>query len=362
MVCTIYLPTYYYEFVFNNCRNLHRSVQHKRLMKNTIEEGGDIYRTLLAYRNTPVYGMYTPSQLLMSRILRDEVPKTKEMLTPKIIDKKNYFAKMTEARGKTKTYYDLKTKERQDFHENDEIYYQEKPKSVWKRRKILEREDEHTHRILTDEGRILRRNNYFLKQREDGRELRFGDEELNFNNPNSNDMNPTDTDDATDNDNITGTDNITDRDDNDCEEYQQQTLRRIKRNTKYDHFSGSITLDDFVENQTPGQRFDVQVFIVIIDNALSALTKRMKAYHKITSVFEVFRQLKSLTSEEILEKSSSMVSAYEDDLENSLGGELVQFAELLKTDVATVIDSKKQEPLAETTLRRPSSWQNLFGN
>ncbi|KAH9639129.1 hypothetical protein HF086_018197 [Spodoptera exigua] len=71
----------------------------------------------------------------------------------------------------------------------------------------------------------------------------------------------------------------------------------------------------------------------------------MKAYHKITSVFEVFQQIKSLTTEEILEKSSRIVSPYEDDLENSRGGELVQFAELLKTDVTTVIDSKKQEPL-----------------
>lgn len=40
-----------------------------------------------------------------------------------------------------------------------------------------------------------------------------------------------------------------------------------------------------------------------------------------------------------------MVSAYANDLENSLGDELVQFAERLKTDIATVINSKKQEPL-----------------
>lgn len=39
------------------------------------------------------------------------------------------------------------------------------------------------------------------------------------------------------------------------------------------------------------------------------------------------------------------ISAYVDDLENSPGDELVLFAELLKTDVATVIDSKKLEPL-----------------
>ncbi|CAH1989682.1 unnamed protein product [Acanthoscelides obtectus] len=92
-----------------------------------------------------------------------------------------------------------------------------------------------------------------------------------------------------------------------CEEYQQQTSRRIHRNTRYGHFSGFTTLDDFVENQTPGQRFEVQMFIVINDNVLSALTKRMKAYHKITSAFEVFRQLKS--PEEILETFSRMVSA-----------------------------------------------------
>ncbi|CAH0700943.1 unnamed protein product [Spodoptera exigua] len=47
-------------------------------------------------------------------------------------------------------------------------------------------------------------------------------------------------------------------------------------------------------------------------------------------------------TKEILKKSSKMFSAYEDDLEN---GKLVQFPELLKTDVATVIDSKKQEAL-----------------
>lgn len=33
----------------------------------------------------------------------------------------------------------------------------------------------------------------------------------------------------------------------DCEQYQQETSRQRKRNTKYDHYSGSITLDDVVE-------------------------------------------------------------------------------------------------------------------
>uniref|UniRef100_A0A0B7BVG9 DUF4371 domain-containing protein n=1 Tax=Arion vulgaris TaxID=1028688 RepID=A0A0B7BVG9_9EUPU len=73
----------------------------------------------------------------------------------------------------------------------------------------------------------------------------------------------------------------------DCQEYQQQTSRRRKRNTKYDDFSGSTTLDEVVENQTPKQKFESQVFIVIIDNVLSALAKRMEAYHRVTGVFGI---------------------------------------------------------------------------
>lgn len=131
----------------------------------------------------------------------------------------------------------------------------------------------------------------------------------------------------------------------DCEEYQQQTSRRRKRNTKYDYLSGSTTLndDEAVENQTPKQKFETQVFIVIIDNILSALAKRMEAYHRVTGVFGILRQLKFLTAEEILKKSPNIVSAYPDDLDEGLGDELVQFAELLKTDVAATTVNKKQE-------------------
>lgn len=130
-----------------------------------------------------------------------------------------------------------------------------------------------------------------------------------------------------------------------CEEYQQQTSRQRKRNTKYDYFSGCTTLDQVVENQTPKQKFENQVFIVIIDNILSALAKRMEAYHQVTGVFGILRQLKSLTAEEILKRTLNIVSAYQDDLEESLGDELVQFAELLKTEVAAAIDNKKHEAL-----------------
>lgn len=87
------------------------------------------------------------------------------------------------------------------------------------------------------------------------------------------------------------------------------------------------------------------MFIVIVDNVLAALAKRMEAYHQVTSVFGILRQLKSLTAEEILKRSPIIVSSYPDDVEDGLGNELVHFAELLKTDVAAGIDSKKHEAL-----------------
>lgn len=142
----------------------------KQMLKKTIEENGDIYLALLSYRNTPIYNIYSPSQILMSRMLRDNLPRTKEMLKPKVIHEKEYYIKMNRAREKYKEYYDTRSKLRQEFNENDKVYYQEKPRSEWKRARITEKEDDRTYKIITEEGRILRRNKQFLKRRDDRQE------------------------------------------------------------------------------------------------------------------------------------------------------------------------------------------------
>ncbi|KAF7280372.1 hypothetical protein GWI33_006103 [Rhynchophorus ferrugineus] len=53
----------------------------------------------------------------------------------------------------------------------------------------------------------------------------------------------------------------------------------------------------------------------------------------------------TLITEVILEKTSIIVGAYADVLKNRLDDELVQLAEMLKTDVATIIDCEKPETL-----------------
>lgn len=54
----------------------------------------------------------------------------------------------------------------------------------------------------------------------------------------------------------------------------------------------------------------------------------------------------SWTAED-LQRTANIVSAYQDDMEESLGDELVQFAKLLKTDVAAANDNNKHEALLE---------------
>lgn len=66
-----------------------------------------------------------------------------------------------------------------------------------------------------------------------------------------------------------------------CEECQQHKSRR--------------PLDEVVENQIPKQRLQIQMFIVLIDNLLATLVKRMEAYHQ---------------AKEILKRAPIIISAY----------------------------------------------------
>lgn len=136
----------------------------KKLIKKTLEDKEDIYLALLTYRNTPVYDSYTPSQILMSRMLRDNVPRIKRQLQPRTINKARFHEKLTTARNRYKNYYDRHCKSRPEI-ENSDIYYQEKPNSLWKKGKIISREGERSYTIENESGRTIRRNKQFLKNR-----------------------------------------------------------------------------------------------------------------------------------------------------------------------------------------------------
>lgn len=81
-------------------------------------------------------------------------------------------------------------------------------------------------------------------------------------------------------------------------------------------------------------------------------------------VLEILRQLKSLTAEEITKLSSIMARAYQENLEENLGNKLVQFTELFKTYLISVIDSKKDDApaLRFSRLIMENSLESCFPN
>ncbi|KAF2893713.1 hypothetical protein ILUMI_12461 [Ignelater luminosus] len=138
----------------------------KKLIKKSIEGNEDIYLSLLAYRNTPIYNSFTPAQILMSRHLRNNLVMHDKKLTPKVIDKNKFRTIINSNHQKSKTYYDKKgTRVRNNFNVNDKVWYQIKPKSNWFEGKIIKQLNERTYKLVREDGRHLVRNEYYLKKR-----------------------------------------------------------------------------------------------------------------------------------------------------------------------------------------------------
>ena len=58
----------------------------KQMLRKAKEEGKDFYIALLEYRTTPISGSeYSPSQMLMSRLLRSKLPVTPSALQPRVV-------------------------------------------------------------------------------------------------------------------------------------------------------------------------------------------------------------------------------------------------------------------------------------
>lgn len=154
----------------------------KKLICKAKESNEDIYLALLAYRNTPVYNKYTPSQILMSRYLRDNLLFNDNKLNPKLINMREYNNKILDTQNKNKTNYDNRgVQVREDFKIGMSVWYQDKPKSLWKKAKIIKKMRQRTYKILKEEGGCIIRNKVYLRKRYNSNQIMHNtDSKSNF--------------------------------------------------------------------------------------------------------------------------------------------------------------------------------------
>ena len=94
----------------------------KGLLKKADEEGRDPYIALLEYRNTPISGLqYTPSQMLMSRLLRSKLPTKQSLLQPKVVQAHD---DLTRRQQRQKLYYDKRASPLQKLSPGDVVRVQ----------------------------------------------------------------------------------------------------------------------------------------------------------------------------------------------------------------------------------------------
>ena len=126
----------------------------------------DPYLALLEYRNTPIDGMGTPAQLLMSRRLRSIVPNTDEQLKPKVINPKHVANRVSLKQASQKDYFDRHTKTLPPLEQGERVRV--RMGKHWKPGVVKQCEETpRSYRIKTDEAGEYRRNRrMIMKSRE----------------------------------------------------------------------------------------------------------------------------------------------------------------------------------------------------
>lgn len=108
----------------------------------------------------------------------------------------------------------------------------------------------------------------------------------------------------------------------DCSEYESGARRKRKINVR-------LAPLDCVQapevELTPSEKFRTQSFLPVIDQFESSLRQRLEAYKLVDTRFGFLNKLDTFTNEEIIAAAQNLVEAYDNDLDNQLGNELIQF-------------------------------------
>ena len=94
------------------------------IAKNLLRKNEDLPLALLQYRNAPIPTLgYSPSQLLLSRVLRTGLVVVGETLKVAVVDQSRVIAFKQRRRDEIERHYDRSAKELPPLETGDQIYY-----------------------------------------------------------------------------------------------------------------------------------------------------------------------------------------------------------------------------------------------
>lgn len=138
----------------------------KNLIKKAIESNRDIHLALLQLRNTPIFGINSPFEILMSRAARNPLlPYKNCKLKPHVINQKEYQKYLQDNQSKQAKYYNIRKNANplSALQNNTRVLIQLKPGEVWHTGTIIKRLGDRRYKVFVDNKGPFIRNRKFLK-------------------------------------------------------------------------------------------------------------------------------------------------------------------------------------------------------
>lgn len=118
----------------------------------------DPYLAMLNFRTTPNSLGTSPSQLLMSRLLRTKLPMLNKNLRPRIIDRKAHKLAIEKQQQNVSAYFNKRAKNYPDFKDGENIYFKKSPDGKWLHGKVKSKADFPRAYLIQDNlGSIFRK-------------------------------------------------------------------------------------------------------------------------------------------------------------------------------------------------------------
>ena len=129
----------------------------KNMLTKCKADGQNPLLSMLAYRSTPLSIGLSPSQLLMSRRLRTNLPISSSMLKPQVYDEASVKSSMLENKIDSKKLYDKSSRSVKPLNPGDAVRVQIDSKK-WSPAVVVKPENERSYVVRTPNGAQYRRN------------------------------------------------------------------------------------------------------------------------------------------------------------------------------------------------------------